>query len=609
MASDKTNSRDKAANPGLSVFHETAKRSMQLCWEISPRSFGTLVAAAVISSFLPAALTASAGLVVNQTEVMLRANQFDLVPLIPWLGLFASIMLLSGALQALKQYHESVLAFDLDRVISRRVMEHRLSLDIGFYEDPENHDLLARGSQFAGREYLRFIMQLVNLGALAIQFTTLLGVMMWILPIVTPLLAVLAIPMIVFRWRISKLQYKLNLVTTSRDRLRRYYAGELTAKGALPTIKFFNLKNILAERFDTLTRDLLNVNRKLFRRRAVGQVAGSVAFAVAFLFAAAWAARSALIGELAIGALVTYLASADRFRASLNKITKSASTVFTNILFVRNLYAFFDTKPAIHPTAGANPEETQGRITLEDVSFRYPGAEADTLTSIDLEIEPGKTIAIVGGNGAGKTTLANVITRLFDPTGGTVRLDGADMRDLSAKWLYGQIAYVPQVPVRFEVSAHENVAFGDIDRLLGNHEEVARVAKDAGLQSIVDKMPHGLDTVLGRRFGEYDMSGGEWQRVAVGRALAKDAPILVFDEPTANLDARAEYELFTALKEMTRDKTSIIISHRFATVRSADQIVVLEEGQVVEVGNHDELMELGQVYAGLYKVQQKALNG
>ena len=151
------------------------------------------------------------------------------------------------------------------------------------------------------------------------------------------------------------------------------------------------------------------------------------------------------------------------------------------------------------------------------------------------------------------------------------------------------------------------ISFGAFGRWAGDREQVARIAKEAGVQSIIDKMPRGLETVMGRRFGEYDVSGGEWQRIAVARAVAKDAPILVFDEPTANLDARAEYELFTALKEMTRDKTSIIISHRFATVRSADVIGVLEDGRVVETGSHDELMELGQVYAGLYKVQQKAL--
>ncbi|MDP6980991.1 MAG: ABC transporter ATP-binding protein [Myxococcota bacterium] len=540
---------------------------------------------------------------------MIEGKIFELTPLLPWLGLFAGIMLLSGGLQAIRGYFESVLGFDMDRVLSRRVLNHRLSLDMAFYEDPRNHNLLSRGSQFAGREYLKFILQVVNLGSLGIQFVTLLGVMMWILPTVTPLLAALAAPMILFRWRLSKLQYELNLVTTTQSRLRGYYANSLASKESLPTIKFFDLKDLLSERFDTLSRELLDVNRNLYRRRAVGQMAGSMAFAAAFLFAAGWAARSALIGELAIGSLVTYLASADRFRTSLNKLTKAASTVFTNLLFVRNLYDFFDAEPAIHPTEGSQLEEVDGRIRLENVSFRYPCASRDTLSGIDLEIEAGKTIAIVGGNGAGKTTLANLITRLFDPTGGAVFLDDVDVRKLSARWLYRQIAYVPQAPVRFETTAEENIAFGDFGRLEGRRDVVSRIATEAALDPVIAKMPDGLDTVLGKRFGDYDLSGGEWQRMAVARALAKRAPILVFDEPTANLDARSEYELFTALKEMTSDRTAIIISHRFATVRSADQIIVLEDGQIVEVGNHDELIELGQVYAGLYRVQQKALNG
>jgi ATP-binding cassette subfamily B protein len=608
-ANQPDNPRTEVENLSWRELLETGRRSFELCREASANSFSALVAVAFVGSFLPAAMAAMAGLVVNEVEGMLRTEQADFMRLLPWLAGFAAVMLLSGALQAIRMYCSSILAADMDLVLSKRVLEHRVTLDIGFFEQPENHDLIARGSHFAGREFLKFIMQVITLSSLAIQFVTLLAVMMWILPWVTPLLAVLAAPMISFRWRLSKMQYKLNHAKTSRGRLRNYYARELAGKAALPTIKIYGLGPVLAQRFEELSHELIDIDRKLYRRRAIGQTAGTVAFALAFLVAAGWAANEALTGALAIGSLVTYLASADRLRGCINDVTKSASTVFTNLLFVRNLYAFFDAQPTIQVAGGLRPEAARGHIELRDVSFTYPEAARETLHGIDLEIHPGETIALVGANGAGKTTLANLIVRLYDSTSGSVLIDGVDVRELSADWLYGQIAYVGQYPIRFEMTAADNIAFGDLERLDGQPEQIADIARSAGVQSIIDRMPRGLDTVLGRRFGDYDLSGGEWQRISVARALAKDAPILVFDEPTANMDARAEYELFTALKEMVKQKTAIIVSHRFATVRSADRIVVLDEGRIAELGSHDELMQLGRIYAGLYTIQQQALNG
>jgi ATP-binding cassette subfamily B protein len=588
----------------------TCRRSVELCMEGSRRSFVILVITSLLGSFRPAALAATAGLIVSRVEKMLTNDESDPLILLPWLGIFGGIMLVSGILDAIKTYRESVLSAEMDMVLTKRVLEHRISLDISFLEQPENNDLLSRGTHIAGREFLKFIMQIVGLASLSIQFVTLMGVMMWILPWVTPMLAILTAPMIAFRWRISKLQYQLNYSTTSRMRLRNYYGSELAGTGALPTIKLFGLGSVIGERYRSLNRGLIRLDRKLHRRSAIGQAAGSVGFALLFVVAAGWAAASALTGALSLGYLVTYLASASRFRSCITRITQTTSTAFTNALFVRNIYSFLDVKPTIQVESGIRPASpSRGHIELRDVSFTYPGAASETIHRINLEIMPGESVALVGANGAGKTTLSNLMIRLYDPTEGAVLIDGVDVRDLSADWLYDQIAYVGQSVVRLEVTAADNIAFGDLQRLDGQTEQIAEIAELSGIQSIIDKMPRGLDTVLGRRFGDYSLSGGEWQRLSVARAIAKDAPILMFDEPTANMDARAEYSLFTTLREITKEKTSIIVSHRFATVRSADRIVVLDEGMIAEMGSHDELMRLDQIYAGLYRIQQKALNG
>lgn len=585
------------------------RRALALCLSTSPWLFGAITVGSIAGAFVPAALAGMAGYIVTQVESLLKAGVSDLTTLFPSLILILIILLFNGIVQAINSYSESMLAARMDLRITKELASHASTLDLAFFDLPENHDILSRGFQYAGRDFLSFVLGIIRMGAEAVQFATLFGVMMWIQPLVTPLLAVLVAPMIAFRWRISKMQYKINIAKTSKMRLRNYYAGELTRREALPIVKLFNLSPILLKRFEKLSWNLIELDRRLFRRLGIGQAIGTTAFAMAFIVAAAWAAQSALAGTLALGLLVTYLTCAERLRSSLVRITKAASETFKNILFVQNLHDFIDAKPSIRSDVGLCPDRTRGHIELRNVSFTYPGATAPTIRKIDLEILPGQTVALVGANGAGKTTLAHLIARLYDVDGGSVLLDGVDVRDLSARWYYDQIAYVGQFPIRFEVTAADNIAFGDWKRLGGNRAGIEKIVAEAGIAPIIEGMPHGLDTVLGRRFGEYDLSGGQWQRLAVTRALTKDAPILILDEPTANMDARSEYELFTTLRGLAKDKTAVIISHRFATVRSADRIVVMDEGEIVELGSHDELMQLGGVYAGLYRIQQKALNG
>jgi ATP-binding cassette subfamily B protein len=244
-------------------------------------------------------------------------------------------------------------------------------------------------------------------------------------------------------------------------------------------------------------------------------------------------------------------------------------------------------------------------VELRNVSFTYAGAPRPALAAISLRIARGETIALVGENGAGKTTLVKLIARLYDPDEGCVLFGGIDVRALPRDELHQRIAFVLQGFGRYEASAADNIAYGDWRRLLSDREGVQRVARTAGVDEMISALPHGYDTLLGRTFGEQELSAGQWQKIALARAFARDADVLILDEPTSNLDARAEHALFTQFRRLAEGRTTIIVSHRFSTVSMAQRIVVLDKGRIVESGTHAELLSRAGNYAGLYELQQR----
>ena len=264
-------------------------------------------------------------------------------------------------------------------------------------------------------------------------------------------------------------------------------------------------------------------------------------------------------------------------------------------------------KPALRPCGSVEPSAVRGEIRLEGVTFSYPRSSKRVIDELSMTIRPGETVAIVGQNGAGKTTLAKLITCLYQATGGEVLIDGIPIHDYDTKALHQRMAFVFQRPTRYEATALDNIAFGDWRRLLDCPEEVHRIARSARVDEMIRGLPQGYDTLLGRMFGDEDLSGGQWQKLAIARSLACDPSIVILDEPAANLDVNAEYDLYQGVQELIRDRTTILISHRFSTVRMADRIFVLDEGRIVEEGNHDELLGREGTYAAMCKVHEATL--
>jgi ATP-binding cassette subfamily B protein len=419
------------------------------------------------------------------------------------------------------------------------------------------------------------------------------------------LLIVGVIPAFVGETHFAFLGYAKNFRQTPVRRQLDYLRILGGSKEAAKELKLFGLKDFLTARFKVLSTQVYEEDVALARRKVVtGSVLsaiGTAGYYTAYVFAV-W---KTVTGVFSFGTL-TLLANAIREASSnLQQTFSTLSTIADQALFLTDLIAFFEMRPSIQSKANALPAPRPIRQGFEfrDVSFRYPGSSRLVLNKLNLHLHPGERVALIGENGEGKTTIVKLLTRLYDPLEGQVLLDGVDLREYNLEDLYREVGVIFQDFMRYEMTARENIAVGRIE-LIDNLELLKQSAQKSMANDMVGKLPMGYDQMLGRRFdGGVDLSGGEWQKVALARAYLRDAQVLILDEPTSALDARSEYEVFQRFAELTAGKMALFISHRFSTVRMADRIIVLEKGRIAEDGDHDALTHLGGRYAEMFELQ------
>jgi ATP-binding cassette subfamily B protein len=385
------------------------------------------------------------------------------------------------------------------------------------------------------------------------------------------------------------------------DYLRYMGASDESAK----EVKLFGLSDFLVGRYATLSDRFYDENKRLaVRRNVVSTVLVSIG-TLGYYAAYAVIIYMTVMGRFTIGALTFLAGSFRQSRDLIQQVLLSLSQIYEQSLYLSDLFTFFDVRPRVVSAPGARPVPTPVRKGFEfrDVGFRYPGSETWAVRHLTFEIPAGERLALVGENGAGKTTLVKLLARLYDPDEGRILLDGTDLRAYDLASLRRNVGVIFQDFVRYDFVLRENIGVSQVEAL----SDEARI-QDAARRSLADglaaRFEKGYDQMLGRRFdGGVELSGGEWQKVALARAYMRDAQVLILDEPTASLDARAEYQVFLRFAELTKGRMAVLISHRFSTVRMADRILVLQGGELVEQGTHDELVAKKGLYAELFSLQ------
>jgi ATP-binding cassette, subfamily B, bacterial len=576
---------------------------LKIVWQSGPGVVIFGLVSRLFASLLPLALLWIPKLIVDAI-VHAKIAQQPVSPRLWWLVASEfGIAVLGGVLARAIDYSDSLLADKYTRHVSIQVMKHAAELDLIAYEDPVFYDRLER-ARVQATDRLGMIQQIGRLIQLVITTITLSVTIVVYSPWLMLLLIAGVLPAFLGESHFAFLGYAKNFRQTPIRRQLDYLRQVGGSKEAAKELKLFGLGDFLTQRFTKLSDGIYEENVALSRRKLIAGAFLSVIAFMGYYSAYAFVIWRTVTGAYSLG--LWYLLSGAILQASSNiqQIFSTVSGIADQALFLTDLLAFFDMQPTIRskPDALPAPRPIVRGFEFRNVSFRYPGSSRLVLNGLNFHLHPGERVALIGENGEGKTTIVKLITRLYDPTEGQVLLDGVDLKEYRLEDLYREIGVIFQDFMRYEMTARENIAVGRIEEI--DDLALLETAARKSLADAVIAKIGGYNQMLGRRFETgVDLSGGEWQKVALARAYLRDAQLLILDEPTAALDARSEFEVFQRFAELTAGKMALFISHRFSTVRMADRIVVLANGKIAEEGSHDQLARLGGRYKEMFELQ------
>ena len=580
-------------------------RFLRMVYATNPAMTIGNIALRIIKAAIPLAMLYIGKEIIDEViALMPNGEGGDMQYLWLMVGLELGLAVLSDVINRGITLLDSLLGDLFSNDISAKLIRHAATMDLYQFEDADFYDKLERARrQTVGRtilmsQVLAQFQDLITIGFLSVG---LIAFNPWLIL----LLIVAVIPSFLGESHFNHRTYSLTRNWTPQrrelDYLRYIGASDVTAK----EIKTFGLADFIAGRFETVADKYYRANKKLIiRRSAWGAILSSVG-SVAYYGAYVFIVIQTVSGAITVGTLTFLAGSFSRMRGMLQAMMKRFTQIADGAMYLQDLFDFFEIEPDIKSPKNPVPVPTkiQHGFTFENVGFQYPGSEKWALRGVSFHLKAGEKMALVGENGAGKTTLVKLLARLYEPTEGRILMDGVDLREYDLAELRATIGIIFQDYVRFQMKALENIAVGQID-----HVEEINYIEEAAQKSlaapVVEDLPERYEQMLGKRFaGGVELSGGQWQKVALARAYMRDAQLLILDEPTAARDARAEHEVFVRFAELIAGKTAVLISHRFSTVRMADRILFLENGQMKELGSHEELLEQDGQYAELFNLQ------
>ncbi len=593
----------------ISVFRYSSV-AIGIVWDTSAALTVVMAATTLVSGILPAAIASVGGLFVDAVasafqETGASAQQLRSEALY-YVFLEAGLVVLITAAQRINTVCQSILRVLLGNKINVMILEKALTLELAHFEDSEFYDKLVRARREASSRPLSLVIKTFDLFRDSILLVT-IGIWLYqFSPYAVLLLGLAGVPAFLAEAKFSGEAFRIHRRRSAERRMQIYLEMVLTREDGVKEVKLLQLGKLFVQRYVDIFKNIYKEDKSLVLRRGFwGYVLGLLASA-AFYFAYGWVGFAAIAGTITIGQMTMYIA---QFRLGQNAVTSSLTAVngmYEDNLYLSNLSEYLAHKvPEQTGSKTRGPDPADG-IRFENVSFHYPGSENPALHNITLHIHSGESLAIVGENGSGKTTLIKLLTRLYVPTGGNIFLEGLELSAWDIDTLRQKIGVIFQDFSRYQLMVGENIGIGDVKNI-HQDEYVAEAARKGMADVFVKDLPAAYKTQLGTWFKDgKELSGGQWQKIALSRAFMRSqADILILDEPTAAIDAKAEAEIFEHFRELTANKISIIISHRFSTVRRADYIIVLDQAEILERGTHKELLHLDGQYATLFKLQAK----
>lgn len=593
--------------PYLGVFRYSS-RAIGLVWQTSPKLTLCLVFCTVFSGAIPA-VTAYIGKLIVDAVVLAAdtGNSLDLQHVFGLVAIEAVLVALLAAIHSGQSVCQSLLRALLGQRVNMMILRKALQLDFVHFEDPEFYDRLTQARREASSRPLSLVNRTFTLIQNLISLLSFGGLLLAFSPWAVLILAVAGLPAFIAETKFSGEAFRLFKWRSPETRKRAYLEMIMAREDFAKEVKLFELGPLLLGRYESIFNELYKEDRSLTMRRGFWSFVLGLVGTLAFYGAYGWIVWATVVGQITLGAMTMYLLLFRQGQSAFSAGLTAIGGMYEDNLYLSNLYSFLEERMP-EPTEGATQGSDPGDgVRFENVWFTYPGADTPAVRGVSFHLLPGQKLALVGENGSGKTTLIKLLTRLYLPQKGRILLDGLDLRAWDQHVLRRRIGVIFQDFMRYQMSIGENVGAGDVEAF-DNAQRWERASKKGLAWPFIRKMPDKFGTQLGRWFHNgVELSGGQWQKIALSRAfMRQSADILVLDEPTAAMDAEAELQVFDRFRKVTQDQMAILISHRFSTVRMADRILVLSQGEVVEQGSHDELMAINGRYAQLFNMQAEA---